>query len=242
MTTQPRKQVPGLFVTGTDTGVGKTYVTALIARALVAAGHRVGVYKPIASGCRREADRLVSDDAQSLWVAAGQPGELEEVCPQRFQAPLAPHLAAEREGRRIDWVRLRAGLDYWKARSDVVLVEGVGGLMCPWGEKQYVADLVRDFRLPLLIVARNALGTLNHTLLTLLAASSLCAGVPVAGLVLNNVAPPDSEACMATNHQQLANQCGPPLLAEVGWQCDRFDAAVDWFALAGTLATGTGKW
>jgi len=124
MTTQPRKRVPGLFITGTDTGVGKTYVTALIARALVAAGHRVGVYKPIASGCRREGDRLVSDDAQTLWVAAGQPGELDKVCPQRFQAPLAPHLAARREGKRLDPALLRSGIEYWRARAEIIVVEG----------------------------------------------------------------------------------------------------------------------
>ncbi|HYW79764.1 MAG TPA: dethiobiotin synthase, partial [Thermoguttaceae bacterium] len=82
--------VPGLFITGTDTEVGKTYVASLIARSLVASGHRVGVYKPAASGCRLEAGVLVSDDAISLWEAAGRPGDLQHVCPQCFAAPLAP--------------------------------------------------------------------------------------------------------------------------------------------------------
>ena len=82
---------PGLFITGTDTGVGKTYVAALIARSLAASGRRVGVYKPAASGCPRDPDgRLVSGDAVALWEAAGQPGELEYVCPQCFAAPLGP--------------------------------------------------------------------------------------------------------------------------------------------------------
>ncbi len=116
---------PGLFITGTDTGVGKTYVAALIARALVASGRRVGVYKPAASGCTRDAQgRIVSDDAVALWEAAGRPGDLEHVCPQRFLAPLAPHLAARAEGKTLDADLLRAGLDYWKARSDIILVEG----------------------------------------------------------------------------------------------------------------------
>src|SRR5688572_7090297 len=96
------KHVPGLFITGTDTGVGKTYIGCLIARSLRAAGLSVGVYKPAASGCQREGDTLVSEDAVALWQAAGQPGELERVCPQRFAAPLAPHLAAREEGRSID--------------------------------------------------------------------------------------------------------------------------------------------
>src|SRR5688572_27332873 len=101
----------GLFITGTDTGVGKTYVAALIAGALVTAGRTVGVYKPTASGCRREGGELISDDAVALWEAAGRPGELERACPQRFAAPLAPHLAARAEGREVDAALLRSGLD-----------------------------------------------------------------------------------------------------------------------------------
>ena len=109
--------LPGLFITGTDTGVGKTYVAALIARSLVASGRRVGVYKPAASGCIRDAHGcLVSDDAVALWEAAGRPSDLEHVCPQRFAAPLAPHLAARGEGREIDANLLRSGLDYWRSR------------------------------------------------------------------------------------------------------------------------------
>ena len=93
----------GLFVTGTDTAVGKTYVTAHSWLACWRPkGHKVGVYKPVASGCRRDGDRLISDDAVALWEAAGRPGDLEHVCPQRFEAPLAPHLAAQAEGRQLD--------------------------------------------------------------------------------------------------------------------------------------------
>src|SRR5258708_35422490 len=102
-----RKPPRGLFITGTDTEIGKTYVASLIARALVSAGHRVGVYKPAASGCRRQGDSLVSDDAVALWRAAGSPGTLAEVCPQVFAAPLAPYLAATAEGRELDAALLR---------------------------------------------------------------------------------------------------------------------------------------
>ena len=112
MTGMTSKEVPGLFITGTDTGVGKTYVAALLARSLSAAGYRVGIYKPAASGCRRDGQALVCDDAVLLWESAGRPGLLERVCPQRFQAPLAPHLAAKAEGRRLDPELLRRGLDY----------------------------------------------------------------------------------------------------------------------------------
>lgn len=226
-----KKRVPGLFITGTDTGVGKTYVAALIARQLHRAGRRVGVYKPVASGCVDEGGQFASEDARVLWEAAGHPGELERVCPQRFRAPLAPHLAAAEEGRRIDEDLLRSGIDYWRQRSEVILVEGVGGLMCPLGSDIYVADLAYDFDYPLVVVARNALGTINHTLQTLITSAAFCEGLPIAGVVLNRTsAEPDPST--ASNRKELQSRTGPPILAEVAWQSNCFDADVDWMALA----------
>src|SRR5262245_38358578 len=121
----------GLFITGTGTAVGKTYVGALVARALRDSGKRVGVYKPVASGCEKTGGKLVSPDAVALWEAAGRPGTLEQVCPQRFAAPLAPHLAARAEGQLVDGALLREGIEFWRKASDVVIVEGAGGLMSP---------------------------------------------------------------------------------------------------------------
>ena len=222
----------GLFFTGTDTGVGKTYVAALVARTLAAQGRRVGVYKPAASGCRGEGDTLVSDDAVALWNAAGRPGELDRVCPQRFLAPLAPHLAARAEGARLDAELLRQGIDYWRDRSDVILVEGAGGLMSPLGEDEYVADLTYDFGFPLVIVARNALGTINQTLQTLITAAAFRDGLPVAGIVLNSPSPPSGDPSTATNRQELQARAGAPILAEVAYQAECFDTQVDWHRLA----------
>src|SRR3954468_12046134 len=108
----------GLFIAGTATGVGKTYVGALIARALRDGGKRVGVYKPVASGCEMRGGRLVSPDAATLWMAAGQPGMLDAVCPQTFAAPVAPHLAARAEGQRVSAELLRSGIEYWRESSD----------------------------------------------------------------------------------------------------------------------------
>ena len=121
----PRTTCAGLFVVGTDTAVGKTFVASRIVAALARSGIRVGVYKPAASGCRRVGRSLISDDAVALWDAAGRPGELKAVCPQRFAAPLAPHLAAKEERKEIDSKLLRHGIDYWRQRSDVVIVEGI---------------------------------------------------------------------------------------------------------------------
>lgn len=228
------KAVQGLFVTGTDTTVGKTYVGALIARALAKDGRRVGVYKPAESGCRREGEELVAADAAFLWEAAGRPGDLEHVCPQKFAASLAPHLAAMAEERRIDAQLLREGLDYWRERSDVVIVEGAGGLMSPLGEEEYVADLALDFAFPLIIVARNALGTINHTLQTLIAAATFREGLDVAGIVLNAIGPQSDsrDESIASNRRELEARCVAPVLAEVGWGANRFDGGVDWYALA----------
>ena len=162
---------PGLFITGTDTGVGKTHVACRIAAWLDRAGYRVGVYKPAASGCTVQDGQLVADDAVQLWQAAGRPGDLDQVCPQRFLAPLAPPLAARAEGRRVDADLLRSGLEVWKRRSDIVLVEGAGGLMSPLSDEDYVADLAFDCGFPLIVVAPNVLGVINQTLQTLITAA-----------------------------------------------------------------------
>lgn len=226
-------RIPGLFITGTDTGVGKTYVGALIARSLAIGGYRVGVYKPAASGCRSEKNRLVSDDAVALWNAAGRPGDLDHVCPQRFVAPLAPHLAAREEGKQLDAELLRHGIEYWRERAEIILVEGAGGLMSPLGEDEYVANLAEEVGFPLVVVSRNVLGTINQTLQTLIAASVFHGGLPMAGVVLNHAAPPSADdVSQATNRRELAARCDAPILAEVAWGADRFDAPVDWFALA----------
>lgn len=223
-----RKPVPGLFVTGNDTEVGKTHVTAMIAAALAAAGRKVGVYKPVASGCWQREDSIVSPDALMLWEAAGRPGELERVCPQRFLAPIAPHLAARAEGREIDADLLREGLKYWRERSDIVLVEGAGGLMSPLGDEEYVADLAADLRLPLLVVAANRLGVINHTLQTLIAAAVFENGLDVAGVVLNDVAPSAEDPSRSSNLAELRARCVPPVLAHVKHGAERFDPPVEW--------------
>ena len=207
-------------------------MAALIARALCEGGHRVGVYKPAASGCRLVRGGLVSDDAVALWEAAGRPGRFEWVCPQCFEAPLAPHLAAIREGRRIDEALLAGGLDRWRSCSDVILVEGSGGLMSPLGKDRYVVDLAYQFGFHLIVVAQNALGTINQTLQTLIAAATFRGGLRIAGVVLNNPARRPDDQSTATNRQELAAHCIPPLLAEVAFGADRFDEEVDWFGLA----------
>src|SRR5262245_36710652 len=222
----------GLFVTGTDTGVGKTHVAAMIARATAAQGQRVGVYKPVASGCRSESGSLVSDDALELWRSAGSPGELELVCPQRFAAALSPHLAAQAEGKTLDGALLHSGLEYWRERSDCLIVEGAGGLMSPLGDEEYVADLAYDFGYPVLVVARNQIGVINQMLQTMIVAMTFRDGMKIAGVVLNRPNPLDNDPSLLDNRSQLEMRCVPPVLAEVTFGQRDFEPPIDWMALA----------
>src|SRR6516162_3253545 len=177
----------GLFVTGTDTGVGKTFVAAAIARSLIAAGREVGVLKPVATGAERVGEGWRCADAEALIEAIGGGVPLDRVAPLRFEEPLAPSVAARRLGSPLDRARVLSvvgdALAWWAGRAEVMVVEGVGGLLCPLAEGTTVADLAVALDYPLVIVARRGLGTLNHTLLTVEAAR--LRGLRVAGVVLN---------------------------------------------------------
>ena len=173
--------VRGLFVTGTDTDVGKTWVSCLAVRQLREAGHSVGVYKPACSGATTAGDGLpVWEDVRELAAASEMSVPDSRICPQRFTAPLAPPVAAAREGLQVDSGLLRSGAAWWRGRADCLVVEGVGGLLCPLTGDEVVADVAADLGFPLLIVARGGLGTINHALLTLESAQR--AGWSCAGL------------------------------------------------------------
>ncbi len=224
----------GLFITGTDTAIGKTYVTCGIARTLVADGRVVGAYKPAVSGAGRDAaGQPFWEDVEELHAAVG--GELprERICPQRYDAPLAPPAAAQAERRGVDAALLRSGADWWRSRCEFLLVEGAGGLLSPIADQETVADVARDLGYPLIIVARLGLGTINHTLLTLEAAARR--GIPVAGIVLNEASPTDGDPSVTTNAQDLARFTDIPVLATLRYK-DQQNAStlagIDWFQLA----------
>lgn len=207
----------GFFVTGVSTEVGKTYVGSLIARALYRAGRRVGVYKPVASGCREEGGVTIAADAEALWEAAGRPLTLEQVCPQRFLAPLAPSRAAAEEGTRVDDEQLVAGLAPWRAACDVLLVEGAGGLMSPLSDAWYNVDLAARLGLPLLVVANNHLGVINATLQTLITARARAPELPVAGVILNDAAHRPDDLSLSSNAAEIAARADAPLLATIAF-------------------------
>ncbi|GAB2691900.1 dethiobiotin synthase [Paenibacillus thermoaerophilus] len=181
--------VRGLFVTGTDTGVGKTVITAAIAAALREAGAGVGVWKPVQSGEPLGSGRT---DAERLLRGSGIDERPEAVAPYTFGAPLTPVLAASAEGVRLTTQALRAAGEPLMARYEALLIEGAGGVAVPLTEDALVADWIAELGTPALIVARSGLGTINHTLLT--AEMLRQRGVPVAGVVLNDGAPGCSPA------------------------------------------------
>lgn len=222
----------GLFITGTDTEVGKTYVTSIIARSLVNAGHKVGVYKPVASDCLRDGNTIHSSDAHSLWDAANRPLTVEDVCPQKFEAAIAPHLAAEAEGKTVDVELLREGISVWENKCDIVLVEGAGGLMTPISEDEFFADLAFDFGYPLIVVVPNILGCINQTMQTLITASTFRDGLEIGGIILNNVRTEEGDESVKTNAQEIAKRSRIPILGSIEYggtelpeNCDMFEIA-----------------
>jgi dethiobiotin synthetase len=173
--------VPALLVTGTDTGVGKTFVACALAHAWRAAGRRVGVVKPAETGVEGE-----PEDARRLADAADDRSPLDDVCPYRLRAPLAPAVAARQEGVVIDVDRIAALIERRSSDVDVLVVEGAGGLLVPIAGRTTFLDLAVRLRLPLLLVAANRLGTVNHCALTARVAAG--AGLAVLGFVLSQPA------------------------------------------------------
>lgn len=208
----------GIFITGTDTGVGKTIVAATLALLLRMKGVNVGVMKPVTSGCREEDGGLVSDDALLLCQAAGVSCS-DDVAPYLLREPLAPAEAARIDGVKIDFACIKESYDRLAAVHDVVIVEGAGGLMVPLAGGLLVADLVRALGLSLLVVARPGLGTINHTVLTCFAAQQM--GLGVAGVIVNNFPDTPGLAERSATHQ-IGSLCGAPVLG-VWPNCDDTD-------------------
>ena len=208
-----RRSPRGIFITGTDTGVGKTVVACALAAWCRRQGIDVGVMKPIATGGRRVRAgglrRLVSEDAIRLARAVGTCDAWHLVNPVCFKEPLAPWTAALRAHASIRLDVVHRAFHELCARHEFVIVEGVGGLLVPLSVRLTVADLAKQFRLPLLLVARPGLGTLNHTLLSLQCIRHL--QLPLRGIVINHAKPPPTDA-MA----RVAQRTNPGILRQVG--------------------------
>lgn len=195
----------GIFITGTDTGVGKTVITAALALSLRESGVDVGVMKPIQTGTSLPG----LTDIEFIGRVLGKNPVSEDECPCKLPAPLSPLDASRLSGSTINLDTIKAAYARLRSSHDVILVEGAGGLLVPILENYLMSDLAADLGLPILIVARLGLGTLNHTLLTVEAARSR--GLAVLGIVINGFPdhPGDAER---TNPSRIVSMTGAPLL------------------------------
>ena len=201
----------GLFVTGTDTGVGKTVIACALVRSFAARGERVGVMKPIASGAVRTPDGLRNEDALALLAAANVPLAYGRVNPYCFEPPISPHIAAEEANIEIDMSKIAAEHAAIGAISDRVIVEGAGGWFAPIGARDSMADLARTLAVPALLVVGLRLGCLNHAELTRRAIDA--SRVPFAGWIANALESPMERE--TENLATLERRLGEPPLAVV---------------------------
>jgi len=228
------KRPLGLFVGGTDTGVGKTMSAVRIVEWLRRAGYRVAAHKPVATGCQRVAGECISDDALALWEATGRIGTPDKVCPQCFEAPLAPYLAAEKERRVVDSAMLRDGIKSWNGECDFLIVEGTGGLMSPLDRHTLNIDLAVEFGFPLVIVAQDRIGVIHQTLQSCTVASDY--SVPVKAIILSETTPPDRNSgqgidpSLESNATAVAEFTHKPV-TRLPWRGATFVPPLDWATL-----------
>jgi dethiobiotin synthetase len=209
----------GIFVTGTDTGVGKTEVAAALLRALVAEGVRAVGMKPVAAGFAP--GETVNADVRALVAAGNVDAPLADVNPFSFARPIAPHVAAARAGIAIDLDAIAAAHGRLVARADVVVVEGAGGTLVPLGPRTDVLDVAARLRLPVLLVVGIRLGCINHALLTARALAGR--GLALAGWVANRIDPAMEEADASV--AAIAERFAAPLVADLAWREAGRDAA-----------------
>lgn len=203
---------PGIFITGTDTDVGKTVVSAGLALVLRAQGIRVGVMKPIATGCMNFGKKLVSTDAVFLMEAAENEWTAH-TSPSRYRHPVSPNVAADIEKKPVDLEKIRRAYAELEKHYDFIIVEGIGGLMVPIHPKYYVTDLVREFKLPIVIVAKPGLGSINHTLLTTDAAR--IRGIDVKGIIFNRVPRANLSMAEMSNPKVISELTKLPILGSL---------------------------
>ena len=212
----------GVFISGTDTGCGKTRVGAALARAAVEAGQRVRILKPVETGCELKGGELLPADAVALARAAQDRRPTSELCPYRLALPAAPEAAARAEGVHIEPKRIEEAYRRAASEADLVLVEGPGGLRVPLCPELDMAGLAGLLDLPILLVARAALGTLNHTRLSLEAARTR--GLRVLGVVVSYTSP-DLAAAEQDNLALMLERLPVPWLGSLPHGAERLDVA-----------------
>lgn len=227
----------GLFITGTDTDVGKTAVAVTILQQWVSQQIDCRAYKPVASGVQSS-----PSDIDRLWCASGNAGMRDDVCPQAFQLPVAPEQAAAAEGSKVDDTLLRQGLCP-HMHADVVLIEGAGGLFSPLSHQTLNADLARDFQIPVVIVDSSRLGAIGRTLTTVTAAESV--GLTVSAVVLSQSEsghhgetqkPESPEVIARQSRAELQRRLPHIVVCSLGYDASTIEPFVEWQAIASQLS------
>jgi len=203
----------GLFITGTGIGAGKTVIAGAIAKILADNGLKVGVFKPIATGCHRSWDGVVSGDAEFLANCANSDLPLSVITPVSYLTTAGPFVSAVREGKPIDFDKIAAAYKQICQNSDLVIVEGIGGVRVPLTPQFDLLDLAVEFDLPTVIVARAGPGTVNHTLMTIDCVRS--AKLKVAGVVINSYDGTEATIVEDTAGRLIGQFGGVGILAEV---------------------------
>jgi len=202
---------PGLFVTGTDTGVGKTLASCALLHRMRARGLRALGMKPVAAGVEASPEGPVNPDVAALRRASSWPAPLEQVNPYLFEPPIAPHLAAASAGVRIEMAPIRKAFEALRASADAIVVEGVGGFLVPLNDREDAGDLAVALALPVVLVVGMRLGCLNHALLTQQAI--VARSLRLAGWIANSIDPRMQR--FEDNLQALRQRIAAPLLGVI---------------------------
>ena len=205
--------ISAYFIAGTDTGVGKTMITAALVREFARRGLRSVGMKPVAAGCERHGDALLSDDVMQLRAASNVAAQLNLINPYAFEPPIAPHIAAQQAGADIELDMIVQAFENLQQQADVVVVEGVGGFRVPLGATVDTADLAQILDIPVILVVGMRLGCISHALLTVEAIQAR--GLAMAGWVANRIDP--GMAAFEENLAALQQRIPAPCLAVVPW-------------------------
>ena len=208
----------GFFITGTDTGVGKTVITVALIKAIGILGQKACGMKPIETGCIKEGDVLIPSDGMFIKTIARMEESIRLVTPFCFESPLAPMAASEIEGVSVDCDKI---LQVYKDLSklyNIIVVEGIGGLLVPIKRDYFVLNLARDLGLPLIVVSRPGLGTINHTMLSINYA--IKEGLDVAGIIMNYNHPPKETLAEDTNPDVIKQISPVPLIGVIPYLKD----------------------
>jgi len=219
----------GFFITGTDTDVGKTVVTAGLLATLRERGYDIGLMKPFQTDFIEDGERLLSPDLEFVLKFVDLETDYDLMNPIRLREPLAPSVAAEVEGVKIDLTKVDRAYEELLELHQAIIVEGAGGLMVPLAKNFLTPDLVKRFELPIIIVARPNLGTINHTVLTVKVARQL--GIEVLGVIINGFKAAEAGIAEKTNPEVIAELADVPILGIVPYIED-LDSNVDKIDLA----------